>query len=126
MPLSWMRRRRSESSREGRHKMPNYNGMGPDGRGPGTGRGWGPCGAGGAWGPGCGRGYGRGRGMGYGRGMGWAAVGYGSSGVDSASANMRAALEERKAYLRAELARTEALLSDEPRPEPREGGDFGK
>lgn len=111
--------------------MPNFNGMGPDGRGAMTGRGLGPCGGGRAWEPGCGRGRGfgmgrgYGRGMGYagGRGMGWAAVGYGPGGVDSASANMRVALEERKAYLRAELARTEALLSAEPRSGSPEGGD---
>jgi hypothetical protein len=66
--------------------------------------------------------------MGYagGRGMGWTAVGYGPGGVASASANMRSALEERKACLRAELARTEALLSVEPSPESREAGDQDK
>jgi MinD superfamily P-loop ATPase len=42
-----------------------------------------------------------------------------------ASENMRAALEERKAYLRAELARTEALLSSGARPEPREDEALG-
>jgi uncharacterized small protein (DUF1192 family) len=39
---------------------------------------------------------------------------------------MRSALEERKACLRAELARTEALLSVEPSPESREAGDQDK
>ena len=61
-----------------------------------------------------------GRGPGY--GMGWAAVGYGAGGEDSASANMRIALEERKAFLRAELARTEALLD----ADGQRGGDAEK
>ena len=42
--------------------------------------------------------------------MGWASVGYGGDG----SAAMRAALEARRDFLRAELARTEAMLSEEP------------
>lgn len=73
-------------------------------------------------GPGRGRGCGPGRGMGYGRGRGfgpglgarsgWLAAGYGAGGALAAAANMKAALEERKSYLRAELARTEALLGE--------------
>ncbi|MBU0649358.1 DUF5320 domain-containing protein [Patescibacteria group bacterium] len=54
--------------------MPRFNGTGPQGQGPMTGRGIGPCadnrpGAG----QGAGRGYGqdRGYGMGRGRGQGW-------------------------------------------------------
>ena len=43
--------------------MPRFDGTGPRGQGPMTGRGLGPCGAG--------KGYGRGYGMGYGRGYGW-------------------------------------------------------
>jgi len=39
--------------------MPRFNGRGPLGYGPGTGRGLGPCGAGMGWGRGIGRGYGR-------------------------------------------------------------------
>ena len=46
--------------------MPGFNGTGPRGMGPMTGRGMGPCG----------RGFGRGMGygMGYGRGFGWVRV----------------------------------------------------
>lgn len=99
--------------------MPNFNGMGPNRAGPMTGRGMGPCsGAAGMYprfGRGCGfglgMGYGRGSGRGWGPGRGWAAVGYAPGGEELASANMRSALEERKAFLRAELARTEALLA---------------
>lgn len=77
--------------------MPNFDGNG----------GHGLCG-------GCGLGLGLGRGMGYGRGRGagWTSVGYGSGGAALAARNMRTALEGRKAFLRAELARTEALLAD--------------
>ncbi len=45
--------------------MPRYDGTGPAGYGPMTGRGMGPCGGGAGWGRGFGRGWGRG--MGYGR-----------------------------------------------------------
>lgn len=106
--------------------MPNLNGMGPNGAGPMSGRGMGPCneavgtyprygrGRGRGFGPGMGygMGYGRGSGRGWGPGRGWAAIGYGPGGEEIASATMRSALEERKAFLRAELARTEALLAD--------------
>ncbi len=51
-------------------------------------------------------------GYGRGRGAGWTSVGYGSGGAALAARNMRTALEGRKAFLRAELARTEALLAD--------------
>jgi hypothetical protein len=44
--------------------MPRYNGTGPMGAGPGTGRGMGPCGGGQAYGRG-------GAGRGQGRGLGW-------------------------------------------------------
>lgn len=112
--------------------MPECNGMGPGGWGPMTGRAMGPCGGSRVREPGRGRdrGYGMGRGRARGfagsRCMGWAAVGYGPGGLASASANMRTALEERKAYLRAELARTEALLSDGPRTGSQEGGEQEK
>ncbi len=104
--------------------MPNFDGSGPEGAGAMTGRGLGPCGGIRALGPGYGRGrgYGPGRGMGYGRGRGfgsgwgrgpgWLAVGYGAGGEVAAAADMKAALEERKTFLRAELARTEALLGE--------------
>jgi hypothetical protein len=63
-------------------------------------------------GAGNGRGHGRGMGHGPGRGLGWLALGYGREGDASAAANIRSALEERKAFLSAELARTEALLGE--------------
>lgn len=48
--------------------MPRYDGTGPLGYGPGSGRGFGPCGAGmrGGFGGGYGRGFGRGGGRGLG------------------------------------------------------------
>jgi hypothetical protein len=103
--------------------MPGLDGTGPAGAGAMSGRGLGAC-AGGrsapwglARGGGRGFGYGRGpcvgfgRGMGLGRRMGWFSVGYGEPG-DSPAVTIRNALEERKAFLRAELERTEALLKD--------------
>jgi len=42
--------------------MPGFDGTGPTGMGPLTGRGFGPC-AKGFWGRGLGRGFGRGRGL---------------------------------------------------------------
>jgi hypothetical protein len=102
--------------------MPNFNGTGPNGAGAMTGRGSGPCGGARALGPGYGRGrgfgrgmgngFGLGRGMGMGRGLGRIAVGYGSGGEDVAASNIKLALEERKAFLSAEFARTEALLGE--------------
>jgi len=109
--------------------MPNLNGTGPRGCGQMTGRGMGPCGSGKAYGngPGNGRGFGGGRGFGRGQGFGrgpgagfgWASVGYGEDGT----ASMRAALESRRDYLRAELARTDALLAkEEPNTNPQGAG----
>ena len=46
--------------------MPGFDGSGPGGYGPGTGRGMGPCGRGLAMRRGFGRGFGRGRGFGAG------------------------------------------------------------
>jgi len=54
---------------------------------------------------------GRGMSPGWGRGLGWLAVGYGTGGEESAAAGVKAALEERVSVLKAELARTEALLA---------------
>jgi hypothetical protein len=48
----------------GGENMPSFDGTGPCGQGPMTGRGMGPCGRG------MGRGYGRGYGRGFGRGLG--------------------------------------------------------
>jgi hypothetical protein len=99
--------------------MSNYNGKGPAGAGATTGRGMGPCGSARALGAGNGRGYAHGRGMGmshgFGRGLAWMALGYGREGDASPAANIRSALEERKAFLRAELARTESLLGEDAR-----------
>ena len=115
--------------------MPNFNGMGPNEAGAMTGRGLGRCnggrsfdnavagirgmGRGEGHGRGCGRGNGggsrgncgnrgMGNGMGMGRGLGWMAMGYGDETPQAVAKN---ALEARKAYLSAELERTEALLS---------------
>ena len=52
--------------------MPRFDGTGPAGMGPMTGRGMGPCNL--SWGGGCGFGRGMGRGVGRGRGMGWGRV----------------------------------------------------
>lgn len=100
--------------------MPNFDASGPNGMGgmTGWGRGW--CGDSPT--PGAGprppRGRGRGMGCGYGfgrgRGMGWTSVGYGRGGSSSAAANIKLALEGRREFLRAELARTEALLGADP------------
>ena len=54
--------------------MPGFNGTGPAGQGPATGRGLGPCGEGMGWRRGCG--YGSGRPRGYG-GRGYGVRGYG-------------------------------------------------
>ncbi len=110
--------------------MPRFDGTGPAGAGPMTGWGRGYCGTGfdRASGPGFGHGqgggmgyghgFGRGRGMGpgFGRGpgCGWYNVGYGpEAAATSPSADYRGALEARKAFLNAELARTEALLAED-------------
>ena len=50
--------------------MPGFDGTGPQGRGPMTGRGLGPCGSGRAFRRGFGRGFGRGFRRGVGRGFG--------------------------------------------------------
>lgn len=110
--------------------MPNLDRTGPRGFGPMSGRGMGFCGGARAYGAGrgygqCrgyragfGRGFGPGMGLGWGAGVGWAAVGYGTD----ESASMRAALESRREFLRAELARTDALLAEE-RPARDSQGD---
>jgi hypothetical protein len=102
--------------------MPGFPGTGLLGYGPVTGRGMGLCGGGLGRGRGFGRGQGFGRrqglGCGPGAGMGWASIGYGGDG----SAAMRAALETRRDFLRAELGRAEAMLSEEPAG-PRTRGD---
>jgi hypothetical protein len=92
--------------------MPYFSGTGPDGSGAMTGRGLGHCGGGRAYAV-C---YGRGRGgYGTGRRFGWSAVGYGpTTGVPSSYEGLRDSLEARKAFLSAELARTETLLSELP------------
>ena len=110
--------------------MPRFDGTGPCGVGPMTGWGRGYCGAGMGrglapgygqgygFGPGYGRGFGRGfgrsmgRGFGPGPGFGWYSVGYGPEAAAPGPAeDYRSALEARKAFLNAELARTEALIA---------------
>jgi len=95
--------------------MPNFDGSGSAEVGCMTGRGRGWYGdspvSGGRRPPrGIGQGMGCGYGFGRGRGQGWASVGYGKGGANSAAANIRLALESRRDFLRAELARTEALI----------------
>ncbi len=96
--------------------MPNFNGRGPQGGGPMTGRGLGPCGGGAAWGysHGCGRGRGMGRGFGtgasFGPRLGWFPAGYGPAEAALRTEGLREALERRASYLKAELAMTEEML----------------
>jgi|GEM_PF-5143806 len=112
--------------------MFDLEGMGPKGLGPMNARRLGACARGqggcpahrhgrgtGRWGWGSGRDCGRGSGAG--RGMVWAAVGYGPGGEATAAATIRSALEGRRAFLRAELSRTEALLAAEAAAVGREG-----
>ena len=97
--------------------MPGMDGTGPAGAGALSGRGLGFCGSArpADFGLGLGRGFGGGRGMGRGPGrglgrrLGWFSVGNGAPGEGPAR-DIRAGLEERRALLRAELDRTEALL----------------
>jgi hypothetical protein len=86
--------------------MPNFNGMGPGGAGQGTGRGMGFC-AGSRKSL-----MGSVNGRGFGRHAGWASVGFAPGGSEAARTAMRAVLEERKAYLSAELERMETLLAE--------------
>lgn len=104
--------------------MPSGNGMGPEGRGPITGRGLGPCsdrtttgkeffgrgrgmayGRGGGWGRGIA--YGCGRGLGYGRGFG-----RGAEPMTPPPEVERWNLERETEYLRAKLARAETRLKE--------------
>jgi len=113
--------------------MPGFDRSGPSGAGPMTGRALGQC-AGSAAGRGLGRGYGPGRGcgrglragngagfggsrsVGPGRGLGWFSAGYGDASPAARSGTVaeaiQGALKDRAAALRAELARTEAMLND--------------
>ena len=87
--------------------MPGFNGTGPQGAGPMTGRGMGPCGNGRAAGPGAGRGLGRGfgRGLGFGRGFG---AGYRQPTKAEESANTKAYIQN----LEAELQDAQGYLKD--------------
>jgi hypothetical protein len=85
------------------------NGYGPaEGAGNGRGRGFGP---------------GMGRSTGPGRGLGWFSAGYSGAGYSGAgysepvadtATDIKNALENRAGFLRAELARTEAMLGAAP------------
>ena len=97
--------------------MPGMNRTGPEGLGPMTGRRMGLCGTGRGLGRGLRNGFGAGfgRSVGPGRGLGWFSAGYsgaGYEGLPSAQEGIKEALEARADMLRAELARTEALLKD--------------
>jgi len=111
--------------------MPGMNRTGPEGRGPMTGRGLGCCGNPQGVNPGYGRGMGRGmrngrgngsgmgRTAGPGRGLGWFSAGYSAPGAAPIE-TIKDALGDRVAFLRAELARTEAMLGS-ARDEGRQG-----
>ena len=104
--------------------MPGFDRTGPEGRGAMSGRGLGACADGRLARPGNGKGTGqsRGRGMGFGhgcavgpgRGLGWFNAGYAEADAGNATippaGDIKSALEARTAFLRAELARNEALL----------------
>ena len=87
--------------------MPAFNGTGPQGAGPMTGRGLGSCGGGQAYGRGIGRGLGRGfgRGLGFGRGFG---VGYHQPTKVEETANTKAYISD----LEAELQDAQGYLKD--------------
>ncbi|MDX9826983.1 MAG: DUF5320 domain-containing protein [Spirochaetia bacterium] len=119
--------------------MPNFNGTGPIGAGPMTGRGLGPCcgaqaygrgmrrgngsgmgsggglgmgrGMGGGFGRGAGGGFGRGVGGGLGPRMGWFPAGYGADDLEAREEGLKSTLEQRAAFLKAELERTESMLN---------------
>ncbi len=104
---------------------PGYDRGSGRGLGRGMRNGYGP-----AQGAGFGRGFGPGRGqsMGPGRGLGWFSAGYSGAGYSGAgysgagdraqeattAGEIKGALENRAAFLRAELARTEAMLGAVP------------
>ncbi len=109
--------------------MPNFNGMGPFGMAPMTGRGLGPRGGAqvfgrgrrkkGGFGMGKGAGAGIGRctvratGRGFGSWMSWFPAGYGADDLQIREQGLKATLEQRAAFLRAELERTESMLNDQ-------------
>jgi len=94
--------------------MPKFDGTGPTGRGPMTGRGMGPCGAG--------YGYERGYGMGFGRGGGYGGFcgcpmcGYGISSRNWMTKEERKQmLEEEAKDLEAELKGVKEAINEEDR-----------
>ena len=101
--------------------MPNCNGRGPEGTGPMTGKGLGLCGGAAVMSLRKGRGMGRGNGSGcgfglvqnrgLGRGAGWFSIGYDDT---TSGADLTGALQRKRAFLLAELGRTEALLGARP------------
>jgi len=90
--------------------MPNFDGTGPQGRGPMTGRGQGPCntgnGSGRAYGRGRGRGFGFGRGRGFGRWAGFCPF-FGQPLVDESDRESLSSYEE---DLQEELKEVQSLL----------------
>lgn len=86
--------------------MPRYDGTGPWGQGPMTGRGMGPCN----------RAYQSGYGFGYGRGMGrrWFGRGWGMGwGASVPFSPPIVSLEERKRFLEEELKEINELIAQE-------------
>ncbi len=84
--------------------MPRYNGTGPLGYGPGTGRGLGPCGAGMAYG------Y---RGGGRGQGFGWRRFwGYGSYQPQITKEEEKERLTQEVTNLQEELKATKTRLTE--------------
>ena len=83
--------------------MPGFNGTGPQGQGPMTGRGLGPCGGGMGYGRGFGRGYGRG--AGYGR---WSGVGYNQPTKSEETSDTKGYIED----LKSELKNVQDYLKD--------------
>ena len=74
--------------------MPAFDGTGPQGQGPMTGRGFGPCGRGNRFGMGMGFGRGRGYGRGLGRYFGWNSPQTKEEKVESIQAYKKALQEE--------------------------------
>lgn len=81
--------------------MPRFNGMGPCGMGPRTGKGMGPCG----------KGYGRGMDRGY-YGGGRYGMGYGRDFYPISLEEERDILKEEKAYLESRIKELGQILDE--------------
>lgn len=97
--------------------MPDFDGTGPMGAGPGNGRGLGPCGAGWRRGFGRSRGFGFGRGRrGFGRFSWWGRrwfgpFGFGGAAPYGAPPDEVQALKEEEAYLKSQLEEVQKRLA---------------